>query len=149
MGIAANTILPWHFDLERSALGPGCVKTPTPKTKRARERPRTSFKERKLPIKTPEEERPDESPNGPLASANPDGTKKSDTKQADTKQSWYAHYVLFVLVLVYIFNFIDRNILSILAEEIKADLGIDDSQMGFFYGTVELNVHSLAHHYGQ
>ena len=49
---------------------------------------------------------------------------------------WYKHYVLFVLVLVYIFNFIDRNILSILAEDIKADLGIDDAQMGFLYGTV-------------
>ncbi len=48
----------------------------------------------------------------------------------------YAHYVLFVLVIVYVFNFIDRNILSILAEEIKADLGVTDSEMGFLYGTV-------------
>ncbi|MEC8820795.1 MAG: MFS transporter, partial [Pseudomonadota bacterium] len=48
----------------------------------------------------------------------------------------YPHYVLFVLVLVYIFNFIDRNILSILAEDIKADLAITDAQMGFLYGTV-------------
>jgi MFS family permease len=49
---------------------------------------------------------------------------------------WYSHYVLFVLVIVYIFNFIDRNILSILAQEIKADLGVTDAQMGFLYGTV-------------
>ncbi len=49
---------------------------------------------------------------------------------------WYSHYVLCVLVLVYIFNFIDRNILSILAEDIKADLGIGDAEMGFLYGTV-------------
>jgi len=49
---------------------------------------------------------------------------------------WYAHYVLFVLVLVYIFNFIDRNILSILSHDIQLDLGISDSQMGFLYGTV-------------
>lgn len=48
----------------------------------------------------------------------------------------YAHYVLLVLVIVYIFNFIDRNILSILAEDIKADLGVTDSEMGFLYGTV-------------
>ncbi|MEE9282258.1 MAG: MFS transporter [Myxococcota bacterium] len=48
----------------------------------------------------------------------------------------YSHYVLAVLVIVYIFNFIDRNILSILAEDIKADLGITDAQMGFLYGTV-------------
>ena len=48
----------------------------------------------------------------------------------------YAHYVLSVLILVYVFNFIDRNILSILAEDIKADLAISDAQMGFLYGTV-------------
>ena len=48
----------------------------------------------------------------------------------------YANYVLFVLVLVYVFNFVDRQVLSILAEDIKADLGISDSQMGFLYGTV-------------
>ncbi|MDA1075587.1 MAG: MFS transporter [Proteobacteria bacterium] len=48
----------------------------------------------------------------------------------------YSHYVLFVLVVVYVFNFIDRNILSILAESIKADLGVTDAQMGFLYGTV-------------
>lgn len=47
----------------------------------------------------------------------------------------YAKYVLLVLVLVYVFNFIDRQILSILAEEIKADIGISDAQIGFLYGT--------------
>jgi len=47
----------------------------------------------------------------------------------------YAKYVLFVLVIVYVFNFIDRQILSILAEEIKADIGITDAQIGFLYGT--------------
>ncbi len=47
----------------------------------------------------------------------------------------YAKYVLFVLIIVYIFNFIDRQIISILAEEIKADLGIGDAQIGFLYGT--------------
>ncbi|MEM9620050.1 MAG: MFS transporter [Pseudomonadota bacterium] len=47
----------------------------------------------------------------------------------------YARYVLFVLIVVYIFNFIDRQIISILAEEIKADLGIGDAEIGFLYGT--------------
>ncbi len=58
------------------------------------------------------------------------------TPASDTKNSRYANYVLLVLVLVYVFNFVDRNVLSILAEDIKADLGISDSQMGFLYGTV-------------
>jgi MFS family permease len=47
----------------------------------------------------------------------------------------YARYVLGVLVIVYVFNFVDRQILSILAEEIKADLGISDADIGFLYGT--------------
>lgn len=47
----------------------------------------------------------------------------------------YAKYVLVILMIVYIFNFIDRQILSILAEDIKADLGITDSEIGFLYGT--------------
>ena len=47
----------------------------------------------------------------------------------------YSKYVLGVLIIVYIFNFIDRQILSILAEEIKLDLGISDADIGFLYGT--------------
>ncbi|MEH6609874.1 MAG: MFS transporter [Halioglobus sp.] len=47
----------------------------------------------------------------------------------------YAKYVLGLLILVYTMNLLDRQILAILAEEIKADLGISDSQMGFLYGT--------------
>ena len=45
------------------------------------------------------------------------------------------HFVLGVLFVVYIFNFVDRQILSILAEHIKADLGLSDAQIGFLYGT--------------
>jgi sugar phosphate permease len=47
----------------------------------------------------------------------------------------YARYVLFVLAIVYVFNFVDRQILSILAEHIKADLRITDAQLGYLYGT--------------
>ncbi|MFP6781777.1 MAG: MFS transporter, partial [Gammaproteobacteria bacterium] len=47
----------------------------------------------------------------------------------------YSWYVLFILVLVYVFNFIDRQILSILNEDIKADLGLTDAHMGFLFGT--------------
>ena len=47
----------------------------------------------------------------------------------------YAWYALFVLVLVYIINFIDRQILSILVGDIKGDLGVSDAQIGFLYGT--------------
>jgi MFS family permease len=47
----------------------------------------------------------------------------------------YARYVLAVLVLVYVLNFLDRQIVSILAERIKADLGLTDGEIGFLYGT--------------
>jgi len=51
------------------------------------------------------------------------------------KATSYSWYVLGILVIVYILNFVDRNILSILAEDIKADLGLTDDQLGFLYGT--------------
>lgn len=44
-------------------------------------------------------------------------------------------YPLFVLMLVNVFILIDRQVLSILAEDIKADLRISDSDMGFMFGT--------------
>ena len=46
--------------------------------------------------------------------------------------SWYALGVLFV---VYLLNFVDRQILSILANDIKADLALTDAELGFLYGT--------------
>lgn len=46
----------------------------------------------------------------------------------------YSWYVLGVLVIVYVLNFIDRQIVSILAVDIKADLGLSDSDMGFLGG---------------
>src|SRR4029077_12038633 len=51
------------------------------------------------------------------------------------RSSRYARYVLAVLVLVYVFNFLDRQIISILAERIRADLGVTDAELGFLYGT--------------
>ena len=47
----------------------------------------------------------------------------------------YAKYVLTILFLVYVLNFIDRQILSILAKDVKRDLGLDDADIGFLFGT--------------
>lgn len=55
----------------------------------------------------------------------------------------YAWYALFLFVIVYVFNFIDRQIVSILAESIKADLKLDDAQIGFLYGTAFAVFYSL------
>jgi MFS family permease len=43
-------------------------------------------------------------------------------------------YTLFILVVVYTFNFIDRQIVGILAVPIKADLGLTDSELGLMGG---------------
>jgi MFS family permease len=47
----------------------------------------------------------------------------------------YAWYALGVMFVVYALNFIDRQILSILAEDIKGSLGLSDTQLGYLYGT--------------
>ena len=42
--------------------------------------------------------------------------------------------ILAFLLLAYIFNFLDRQILGILAKPIKADLGLSDSEFGVIAG---------------
>ena len=69
------------------------------------------------------------------ASSSQSSSSKTNKEVSSQVGSPYARYVLGVLVVVYIFNFIDRQILSILAEDIKADLGISDADIGFLYGT--------------
>ena len=46
----------------------------------------------------------------------------------------YRTYVLSALLTVYIFNFIDRTIINILTEPIKASFGLEDWQMGLLGG---------------
>ena len=52
-----------------------------------------------------------------------------------TRAGPYAWYVLGLLFLVYVFNYIDRQIITILAPGLKADLHLDDADIGFLYGT--------------
>jgi len=46
----------------------------------------------------------------------------------------YRYYILLVLVLVNTVNFIDRQVISILAPAIKADLTLSDTQLGILMG---------------
>ena len=55
----------------------------------------------------------------------------------------YSWYALGVLFLVYVVNFIDRQVPSILAQDIKASLGVSDAQLGFLYGTAFAIFYSL------
>lgn len=61
-----------------------------------------------------------------------DGTAREAASEKPA--SAYSWYVLGVLVVVYILNFIDRQILSILAVDIKRDLELTDGQLGFLGG---------------
>lgn len=65
----------------------------------------------------------------------PAASQQERAALADAPVPAYSWYALGVLVLVYVLNFIDRQILSILANDIKADLGVDDAYLGFLYGT--------------
>lgn len=52
-----------------------------------------------------------------------------------TQRPGYPRVVLAMLLLVYTFNFLDRQILGILAQAIKLDLGLTDTQLGLLGGT--------------
>ncbi|GAB3955349.1 MFS transporter [Spirosoma harenae] len=48
--------------------------------------------------------------------------------------SLYRNYVLVMLTLVYVFNFVDRQLLVILQESIKKELHLSDTQLGLLSG---------------
>ncbi len=80
---------------------------------------------RALPVSSPtENEREENESPGPAA-----GTGGSAEINLN-----YSRYVLAILFLVYVVNFVDRQILSILLDPIKEELGATDTQMGFLTG---------------
>jgi MFS family permease len=60
----------------------------------------------------------------------------------DGEKPGYRLYVLLLLVLVYTFNFLDRQILGILAIPIKAELKLTDTQLGLMGGLAFAIVYS-------
>jgi predicted MFS family arabinose efflux permease len=60
--------------------------------------------------------------------------RMSEAAAGATSRGWYRHYVLFVLTLVYVANFIDRQVLGILLEPIKREFGVSDSVLGLLAG---------------
>ncbi len=55
-------------------------------------------------------------------------------RTVNSSPSTYSWVVLLVLTLIYAFNFLDRQILTILAEPIENDLNLSDTQLGFLSG---------------
>lgn len=48
--------------------------------------------------------------------------------------TWQTHYALFMLATIYVFNYIDRLVISILIEPIKLEFGVSDTQIGLLSG---------------
>ncbi|MET0137884.1 MAG: MFS transporter, partial [Sphingobium sp.] len=71
-----------------------------------------------------------------------------DDRRLDEERNWWTpgrrHYVLGILCVIGIFNFIDRQILAILLEPIKTDLGVSDTLMGLLSGLAFSTVYVLA-----
>ena len=60
---------------------------------------------------------------------------RSDSRSGAPEPSRrYARYVLGVLVVMYVFNYLDRYVLTILVEDVKRDLGASDTMIGFLIG---------------
>lgn len=80
-----------------------------------------------------------------------------DDAAADTRALRWRGWTLALLTLVYFFSFMDRYILAILLEPIKADLQLNDTQLGLlsgfafavFYATLGIPVAWLADRYSR
>ena len=83
-------------------------------------------------------------------------TEHADTPETASPHSLYSnryrYYVLVLLTLGYVFNFVDRQVMTILIEPIKTEFGATDTQMGLlsglafalFYATLGIPVARLA-----
>ena len=60
--------------------------------------------------------------------------KDKETTGIKEVSNLYRNYVLAMLTLVYVFNFIDRQLLVILQESIKKELHLSDTQLGLLSG---------------
>ena len=62
-----------------------------------------------------------------------EGGASAETTSAGVSKA--AYYALVVLTLANLLNYLDRQIVSILAQSIKEDLQLDDADLGFLLGT--------------
>ncbi len=56
------------------------------------------------------------------------------TTTNNLKVTWKTHYALTLLALVYVMSYIDRLVISVLIEPIKAEFGVSDTMMGLLTG---------------
>jgi hypothetical protein len=72
----------------------------------------------------------------PAADAGVPPTMAADTPPAPSSLQGASspRVMLWTLMIIYIFNFLDRQIVSILAEPIKRDFQLSDTQLGLMTG---------------
>ncbi len=58
----------------------------------------------------------------------------SSVNSSNSNSSDSRYFLLTILLITYVFNFLDRQILVILQEPIKAELGLSDTQLGLLTG---------------
>lgn len=68
-------------------------------------------------------------------------TEKAAADVSDVRPG-YRFYVLAILILVYMLNFLDRQIIGILAAPLKAEFNMSDSQFGLLGGIAFASVYS-------
>jgi len=61
-------------------------------------------------------------------------TRSSADRAPEPEPRAYRYLVVISLAVIYMFNFIDRQLLSVLAEPVKRDLGLSDTQLGMLTG---------------
>lgn len=69
----------------------------------------------------------------------------TDEKEAPFAPSnRYSAYVLCILLIAYILNFVDRQVLALVAEDVKADMSLTDSQLGWLLGPAFVLFYTIA-----
>lgn len=79
-------------------------------------------------------------------------SSSGDDVEGMRREGGYRYYVLGVLLFVYCINILDRQILAILMEPVRLELGLSDTQLGFlsgiafalFYATLGIPIARLA-----
>lgn len=86
------------------------------------------------------------------AASNPTAANQAGADDAFQASTGYRHYVVWLLFVIYVFNYADRQILSIVLEPIKQEFALRDWQLGLlsglafaaFYSTLGIPIARLA-----
>ncbi|MGL6070757.1 spinster family MFS transporter [Craterilacuibacter sp.] len=60
------------------------------------------------------------------------------------RPGWRSHYALALVAVAYVFNYVDRLLMSILIEPVKLEFGVSDTQIGLLSGLVFGLCYSIA-----